>query len=122
MKTIPWHGKLNRVENHCPHCGAKHQWSEESTECYELSARVYKKCKTCNGEFVDTYLISFGDELIDEGHWEEERPYECAGNDHRALFQDLDAFGHLIYDEENPDEDKDYYDITPQSIHFIKGE
>jgi len=120
--TIPWHGKLNHEENVCPHCLACDQFSEVSKEVYELSARSYKLCINCKGKFVDTYLINFGEDYESEDNWMKQRDFEKRGECHADMFNHLESQGWLEYDEHNPDEDKDYYDIKPQSIHFIKGE
>ena len=42
--------------------------------------------------------------------------------DHNSIFNQILAKGYLIYDEDNPDEDSDYYEIPQKSIHFIKGD
>ena len=125
MKIKPWHGKLNHIENQCPHCGAKNEYSDITMTVMELSAQHYKLCTKCNGEFVDTYLIHFidsdeGHPMDDESWWSSQCRWE--NEDHIALFDELRNKGALIYEEDNPDEDSDYYDIPPQSIHFIKGE
>ena len=85
----------------------------------ELSSQHYKKCNECGGEFVDTYLISFPS-YAEEKHWSNRRMWEYG--DHNSIFNQILAKGYLIYDEDNPDEDSDYYEIPQKSIHFIKGD
>ena len=119
MNIKPWHGKLNHVENKCPHCGAEDEYSDVRMEVLELSARHYKLCIKCQGEFVDTYLIDFMDsDDDDQAYWEERKLWET--EDHASLFQNLLKKNALMYDEDNPNDDSDYYNIPLQSVHFIK--
>lgn len=110
-KVIPWHGKLNHDENKCPHCGANDSYSDKKITVMELSAQHYKLCTKCQGEFVDTYLVVFNDDF-DAEMWET--------GDHVSIFHQLMRDNNLSYDEDNPDEDSDYYDVPLQSVHFLK--
>jgi len=125
MKPKVWRGKLNHYENKCPHCEAQDSYSDVDITIMELSAQHYKLCTNCGGHFVDTYLIHFidsdeGQPLDDESSWTHECRWE--NEDHIELFQELYNKGALIYDDDNPDSDEDYYDLIPNSVHFIKGE
>jgi len=119
-KTIPWHGKITFVENRCPHCGADNEYSDKSINLTELSAQHFKLCIKCQGEFVDTYLLDFGEDYEFEDNWEKQRPFE--EEDHAFLFFSLESEGYLVYDDYEGREDSDYYDIKPKSIHFITGD
>lgn len=121
MKPKKWRGKLNHEENICPHCGTEDQYSDVTITVMELSAQHYKLCTQCQGHFVDTYLITFDDDES-EDNWQKQRPFDDKDQDHAELFQGLMKDGYLSYDDDNPDEDGDYYDLIPDSIHFIKGE
>jgi len=114
-------GKKSIEENTCPHCGAVNEYSDVAKNVMELSAQHYKKCIKCKGHFVDTYLIDFPD-YRDQESWEEERRYDDSNVDQVELFNELMENGHLLYDEDNPNDDSDYYDIQLQSIHFITDE
>lgn len=119
MKVKPWHGKLNHVENKCPHCGAEDEYSDVKITVMQLSAQHYKLCTKCQGEYVDTYLIHFIDsDDDDQAYWEERRLWE--EEDNAKLFEDLNKKEALIYDEDNPNEDSVYYNVPLQSVHFIK--
>jgi hypothetical protein len=120
VKTIPWHGKVSQVENKCPHCGVSNMYSDKSKNVMELSAQHYKVCVTCQGEFVDTYFIDFGDDDESRDNWEKQRYFELKDTDHAELFDSLNNSGWIEYDDYEGREDSDYYDIPPQSIHFIK--
>jgi len=103
-------GKLNKHENTCPWCNTYGEWSDESIEVMELSAQRYKLCIKCGGRFVDTYLIHFiySDHEDSRENWEESERWE--DEDHPSLFHELNNGGALIFDEDNPDKDEDYYD------------
>lgn len=116
-KVIPWHGKLNHDENKCPHCSSKSDYHNVRKVVMELSAQHYKKCNSCNGEFVDTYLITF-DTDNGEHMWTCRKLWETG--DHASIFNQLLLNGNLSYDEDNPNEDSDYYDVPLQSVHFLK--
>jgi len=115
--SIPWHGKMSVKENHCPHCGSD-QYSDVSMNVMELSTQHYKLCTKCQGQFIDTYLIVWDEDGEQDwsvmSRWEKE--------DMVALFGELMSQGILEYDEHNPNEDSDYYNIPTQSINFIKGD
>lgn len=112
----PWHGKISKQENTCPHCEAKNEYSDIAHIVRELSAYTYKLCISCHGEFVDTYLIVFDDG--DEGDWEAMSRWET--EDHDPLFEELYNQGFLDYDQNNPNEDSDYYTIPTITEAFIK--
>ena len=118
-KVIPWHGKLNHDEDKCPHCSSTSDYHNVRKVVMELSAQHYKKCNSCNGEFVDTYLITW-DTDEDERSWSRRAMWEKG--DHASIFNQLMINGNLSYDEDNPDEDSDYYEVPQKSIHFIKGD
>jgi len=115
--TIPWHGKMSKQEDKCPHCGAYNMWTSVSKNVMELSAQHYKICTKCKGEYVDTYCVCYED-----GEWREEDCYNDPKIVQEELFDKLVDGGIIFYDDGNPNPDSDYYDIKPQSIHFIKEE
>lgn len=119
-KSIPWHGKMSKEENVCPHCGSN-DYSDVSVNVMELSAQFYKVCTKCQGKFVDTYLVDFGDDYESESNWSKQEGWEET-DQQEEIFKGLSESGWLSYDEENPNKDSDYYDIPTQSINFIKGE
>jgi hypothetical protein len=119
-KISPWHGKVSQVENRCPHCGADNEYSDKSKNVMDLSAQHYKICIKCQGEFVDTYFIDFGDDDESRDNWEKQRDFELKDTDHAELFDSLNNSGWIEYDDYEGREDSDYYDIPLQSIHFIK--
>jgi hypothetical protein len=119
-KTIPWHGKKSKDEDKCPHCGAYNMWTSVSKTVMELSAQHYKVCTNCQGKYVETYLVCYEDNEIDA--WSVEGRYDNPKIDQAELFDELIEDGVIHYDDDNPNPDSDYYDIPPQSIHFIKGE
>ena len=121
MKPKSFNGKLNHIEDKCPHCGAVDEYSDVAKNIMELSAQHYKKCIKCQGDFVDTYLIDFADE-DDLEAWELSKDWENDQLDQALIFDEMLFGDNLIYDEDNPDQDSDYYDIQPRSIHFIKDE
>lgn len=119
MKQKAWRGKLNHHENKCPHCGAYDEYSDVAKTVMELSAQHYKVCIKCQGKFVDTYLIvhdreEYDDRWILECRWENEDQVE--------LFDEIHDCGILEYDSDNPNDDDEYYELQPNSIHFIKGD
>jgi len=122
MAEKPWHGKLSLIENQCPHCGANDEYSDKYKTVMELSAQHYKLCIKCQGEFVDTYLIDFGEDDDARDMWESEGRFDNEKEDQAQLFEDLESEGWLTYDDYEEREDKDYYDIPLQSVHFIKGD
>lgn len=118
-KVIPWHGKMSQVENKCPHCGSVNDAHNVRKVVDELAAQHFKKCNSCNGEFVDTYLITW-DTDNGEHMWHKRGLWKKG--DHASIFNQLMGRGNLCYDEDNPNEDSDYYEIPQKSIHFIKGD
>lgn len=121
-KTIPWHGKLNFHENKCPHCGALDEYSDKYKTVMELSAQSYKVCIKCGGEFVDTYLIDFGESWNARENWDSSELWDDGKSCQDDIFDGLKKEGWLWFDEDEDREDSDYYNIPPQSIDFIKGE
>lgn len=120
-KIIPWHGKVSQVENRCPHCETDNKFTDKSKTVMELSAQHYKVCLNCQGEFVDTYFIDFGDDEESRYNWEKLRVFELVTENHSAIFDSLNNDGWLDYDDYEGREDSDYYEVPTQSINFIKG-